>query len=142
LTSGSISVLDASVALKWVLPEKGREEALVILDAFEAGTVQLLAPHLFLEEIASALARRCRRKDLTADQAREAFAFIEKRKPFQPAAPALLAQALSLATRHQISLWDALYLALAIEYRCSLLTADRRMHTSITRHYPFVEMIG
>jgi predicted nucleic acid-binding protein len=138
----SLAVLDSSLALKWVLPETGREHALVILDAFESGSIQLMAPRLFLEEVASALSKRCRRKELTAHQAREAFAFLEKRRPLSPEPPVLITEALTLALQHQISLWDALYLALAIEYGCVLFTADKRFHTSASRHYPFVRLVA
>lgn len=42
-------VVDASVALKWFLPEPGHEAALAILDADDAGQ-PLLAPDWLLVE--------------------------------------------------------------------------------------------
>jgi len=35
--------------------------------------------------------------------------------------------ALDLALNNQMSLWDCVYLALAIEHDCPLITADRRL---------------
>jgi len=51
-------VVDASVALKWFLPESGNSEAETLLTAFLIGTVSLYAPDLLLIEAASALWRR------------------------------------------------------------------------------------
>jgi predicted nucleic acid-binding protein len=50
--------VDASVALKWFLPESGNSEAETLLTAFLIGTVSLYAPDLPLIEAASALWRR------------------------------------------------------------------------------------
>jgi predicted nucleic acid-binding protein len=138
----TVAVLDASVALKWALPEPGREQALGILDAYESGSLDLLAPRVFLEEVASALAKRCRRKELTPRQAQEAFRHLEQRKPLLMDRADHLEDALSLSIRHQLSLWDSLYLALAIARRSTLFTADQRLFRNAARHYPFVELIA
>jgi predicted nucleic acid-binding protein len=53
-----------------------------------------------------------------------------------------IAEALALALRHQISFWDSLYLALAINQRADLITADQRLYRSVSRHYPFVKLLG
>src|SRR5947207_3037347 len=37
-------VVDSSVVLKWVLPEAGRSKALALLDEYEAGQTDLIAP--------------------------------------------------------------------------------------------------
>ncbi|TAN22559.1 MAG: PIN domain-containing protein [Acidobacteria bacterium] len=50
--------------------------------------------------------------------------------------------AFRLALQRQISLWDAIYLALALERRCDLITADRRLYRTLAPHYPFVKMLG
>lgn len=41
-------VLDASVALKWVLPEANSDKALALRDAFDRQVDELIAPHFFL----------------------------------------------------------------------------------------------
>jgi predicted nucleic acid-binding protein len=136
----ALLVIDASVVIKWVLPEPGRLEALELLDAYEAGTVDLIAPRLLMEEVASALSKRCRSKELTAAQAQQAFRLVAFRQPAIPGETDLHA-ALSLSLAHQLSLWDSVYLALAIDQRCDLVTADRRLSRAVTRHYPFVRLL-
>ncbi len=51
-------MVDASVALKWFLPESGNSGADNLLKAFLGGTVDLYAPDLLLIEAASGLWRR------------------------------------------------------------------------------------
>lgn len=138
----TLAVVDASVALKWILPEPGRAAALAVLDTWEVGHLDLVAPRLFMEEIASALARRFRRGLLSGPEAHQALALMELRRPALRDDSNDLAEAFALALRHRISMWDSLYLALAIRLRCDLITADLRFQRAISRHYPFVRMIG
>ncbi|MGD9315617.1 MAG: type II toxin-antitoxin system VapC family toxin [Anaerolineae bacterium] len=51
-------VIDASVAVKWFLPEERSAEALLIRDAFIEGEYQLIAPDLMLSEFANVLWKR------------------------------------------------------------------------------------
>lgn len=48
-------VIDNSVVLKWVLPEPGRCKALALLDEYETGQTDLIAPRLLMEECARTL---------------------------------------------------------------------------------------
>jgi len=120
-------VLDCSVAAKWILPEPGRESALELLARYEAGEVSLIAPELLLAEFASLLAKRRRRKQLSAAQARQAFQLLARCSVRLFDVQSRLVHALDLALERNLSLWDCVYLALAIEHGCPLLTADRRL---------------
>ena len=57
-------VIDASVAVKWVVPEVGSEAAIVLLGR------ELWAPSLWLAEAANALLKKSRRGEITEDEAR------------------------------------------------------------------------
>jgi predicted nucleic acid-binding protein len=57
-------VIDASVAIKWVVPEVGGEAASDLLGR------ELWAPSLWLAEAASAPLEKARRGEITADEAR------------------------------------------------------------------------
>jgi predicted nucleic acid-binding protein len=102
----------------------------------------LIAPRVLTEEVASALAKQFRRKNLTAEQARRAFDLFETYRPDLLDPPGLAREAFGLSLQHGISAWDCLYLALASRYRCDLVTADRRLHRALTPHYPFVVLLG
>lgn len=142
MNDSRVCIVDASVVLKWVLPEDNRVFAAAILDDYEAERLHLFAPPTLVHEIASALARRQRRKLLTVTAAATAFEFLRARLPLPAGGEELVAKAMDLALRQDVSYWDALYLALAIEYRCDLVTADAGFHRSAVKHYPYAVLLG
>ncbi len=129
-------MVDCSVAAKWVLPEPHRVHALRLLEQHESGEITLIAPDLLLTEFASLLAKRTRRKQISDEQARKAFQLMERCALRLFDVHPRLRSALDLALKHQLSLWDSVYIALAIEYDCPLVTADRRL----VRH-PVVKLL-
>ena len=118
-------VVDASVAVKWVLHEIGSDAADALLD--HDG---LIAPSIWRAEVMNALLRRARMAEITAKEASERLSELENAPvasvPFEPH----LDRALKLATeiRHPIS--DCLYLALAVHHDTHVVTADRRFVTA------------
>jgi predicted nucleic acid-binding protein len=114
-------VVDASVALKWVLdePETGRALALI-------GAEPLLAPEFLDLECANVLARDVRRGLISAPNATEALASIAAVPMRRAALPAHVAAAHAIAVELQQSVYDSLYLALALAERAVLVTADGR----------------
>jgi predicted nucleic acid-binding protein len=135
-------VVDASVVIKWVLNEPGREEAAALLDGYEGGRIDLIAPRMLMTEVASALSKRCRRRELSVARAEQAFHLIEARRPLLSDEPDELRFAFSFSMNYQISVFDALYVCLAIVRRCDFVTADRRLYRSVARHYPFTRLLS
>jgi predicted nucleic acid-binding protein len=135
-------IVDASVAVKWVLIEPGSNQALALLQSFAADEVDLIAPRLIQEEVASALTKRFRRRQITRAQAENAFAEFLNHRPALLDTSGDVRRALTLSLEHQISLWDSVYLALAIRTRADLVTADERFYRAVSRHYPFVRLLG
>jgi predicted nucleic acid-binding protein len=127
-------VVDCSVAAKWLLPEPGRDAALAWFDRYAAGTVALIAPDLLLAEFASLLAKRSRRKQIAIEAATDAYGLLSQSAPRLFSTRPLLESALVLSLRRHLSLWDCVYLALAAEHACPLLTADRRLFRASTGH--------
>src|SRR4051794_40655015 len=54
----------------------------------------------------------------------------------------LVPLALDISLRYQLSLWDCIYLALADEHGCAVLTADRRLCRSTVGRHPSIELVG
>ena len=129
-------VLDASVAAKWVLPEPDGASAVRLFDRYAAGEISLIAPDLLLAEVASLLAKRHRRKQISAEQAREASGLMTDAAPKLFDTGLRLHRALDLSLRYRMSLRDCLYLALAIEHDCPFLTADRRLFRAGAARHP------
>jgi predicted nucleic acid-binding protein len=135
-------VVDASVALKWLVSEPGREAAVSLLSLYEADRIHLSAPSQIVDEVASALSKLSRRRKISAAQADYAFRSFDLYLPELVDDLGLVVAALSLSLEHKTSYWDCLYLALAIERKADLITADQRFYRSVARHYPFVRMLS
>ena len=135
-------VIDCSVAAKWILLEPGRALAMGLLERWRSGELTLIAPDLLLSEFASLLAKRSRRKELSEQQSKLAFQLMVRSSPILYDMRPRLPLALDLSLQHQLSLWDAVYLALAIEHNCSLITADSRLFRSGKKHHPAITLLA
>ena len=115
-------VVDASVALKWVVPEAGSEAA----QALRAEDAHLIAPTLAMAEIGNVLWKKSMRGEIARGEAvlalRLALSHFTEFVPLDDLREPALEMAIEL--RHPI--YDCFYLALAQRQRCALVTADRR----------------
>lgn len=118
------SVLDASVAVKWVLAEPNTDKALRLRDAHRLRQHELIAPDWLLLEVANVLGKAAARKTISIPEARQAYAQIVQDAPIWHPSMPLLDEAFSLALQHHRAVYDCLYLALAIRENCQLITAD------------------
>lgn len=122
-------VVDASVAIKWVLEEEGSVAARRLLDH-----ELLIAPDLLILECANVLWTAARRGRLTTERAATALAGI-RALPVQllPISDHVdSAQALAFALPHPVC--DCLYLAVALAQRNTLVTADGSFVEAVHRH--------
>lgn len=133
-----LAVIDCSVAVKWVLQEAGTDEAVRLLSMHRLGEISLIAPDLLLAEAASLLARKVRRKQLPRDHAVSAFGFIRRSTIQIFDALSLLESALSLSLHQYMSVWDSVYLALAVEKSCPFVTADQRLFRAGRGRHPTI----
>jgi predicted nucleic acid-binding protein len=113
-------VVDASIAVKWVVYEDGTEEA-VALRAFP-----LLAPDLIIPECANVLWKKVQRGNLPAEGARNAALALQGVNIELIPMQSLLGSAMEIALTLQHPAYDCFYLALARREGCPFVTADRR----------------
>ena len=132
----SAIVIDASVAVKWFLPEPQAHAARRVLK----GRRKLLAPDLIWAEVGNVLWKRCQRAELTHELAQRILRDFKQFPLETYAAKALLEPAWILATQYRISVYDGLYLALAIGRNCKLVTADHSLVDSI-KEKPFASVV-
>ena len=137
-------VLDANVAAKWVLPAENEllvEQALILLERYETGAVQLIVPDLFWSEIANLLWKAVQQKRLASSSAYEALTALRERRLPSHSSVALLDYALELAIAYEHSAYDCIYVALAASSETELITADRRLATVFGSRLP-VKWLG
>lgn len=134
-------VIDASVALKWYLPdEESGQKALDILDAHIADRVALHAPALLEFEMANALAMARRRARASAEDALKAMdGFAGLGMEFHSVSR-IFRKVLDYSDKHGISAYDAAYVALADDLGVNVVTADKRLFNS-TRKLRFVKLV-
>jgi predicted nucleic acid-binding protein len=124
----SVAVVDASVGLKWFVPEVHSAEARL----WRNGPDELHTLAFFFDlEIANVLWKKIRR----AEVARADADLILGQLPSlpvtrHPEAP-LLTSAFDLASRTQRTVYDCLYLALAVQLGGRMVTADQRLFNSL-----------
>jgi predicted nucleic acid-binding protein len=121
------AVVDASVVVRWIVPEKGAPEALALLER----SIDWLAPRLMLSEVTSALRRKVTAGELTAGLAAQGLDFvlgIVARGALRlHRDETVIRSALALSIAHQHKVPDCLYLALAEDTGAGLATADLRL---------------
>ena len=129
-------VVDASVAVKWFLPEIHFEAALRYFD----DDCERLAPDLLYVEFGNVIWKRARRTELSDDEAREALRSL-RLVPIEvhPAQP-FLETAYEVARALDRTVYDALYLVLASAHKCPMVTADRRFYEAVINS-PLAESI-
>src|SRR5712672_2275325 len=115
-------VIDASIAVKWVVEEEGTEEALIL-----RRRAKLVAPELLTAECANILWKKCQRDELSKDEAFLAAQLLQAADiEFLPTR-LLLEAATRIAVELDHPAHDCLYLALAIDNDCKFVTADERL---------------
>ena len=123
----SLYVVDSSVGAKWFFPEPHSDKALELLDDRH----ELHAPDLFLMEVDSVVCKRIRTREITVRIGREIRAAL-RRAPVRlhPSEP-LLEPAFELAVATRQSIYDCVFLALAVLLRGQMVTADRRFYSAL-----------
>jgi predicted nucleic acid-binding protein len=137
-------VVDASVALLWLLNDDLTLKARLLRRYCVENEVPMLAPPLFRPEVTSVIRRLLFVKRLTEPYAREA---LDRSLRFPvlitDAGDALQKRAFDIAIALQHSrAYDSQYIALAEFNQCELWTADRRLVNGSRRRFPSVRWLG
>lgn len=119
-----MSVLDASVVLKWFVDEADSVRALQLREEFYKGTREIVVPDLLLFEVANALRYN---PGFTAEEIKRAIRTLFD-MGLEVVAPtySLVAEAIELAKSLDVTCYDAVYLALAEQLGFEFVTADER----------------
>ena len=124
----SAIVVDASVGIKWFIPEVRSAEA----RQWRRTSIELHVPAFFFNvEVANILWKKVQRTELTRADGDQILGSLDAlpltRHPEGP----LLSAAFDLADKTKRTVYDCLYLALAVELAGQLVTADQRLYNSL-----------
>ncbi|MGO8991617.1 MAG: type II toxin-antitoxin system VapC family toxin [bacterium] len=120
-------MIDASVLIKFYVPEILSDRAERLLAKVEREEIGLLAPDLIYPEAGNTLWKKQRLKELTRFEVEEITdAILSLPLKIESSKP-LISLAVELATVYGITVCDALYISLTKVYETTWITADRKL---------------
>ena len=131
-------VLDCSVAFKFVVAEKDSEKANLLRDDFRAGIHELICPDIFSGELGHALTKAERKAQITVGAALRLWSKVMATPPRQIPSLAITYRAIEISSLTRVGVFDCLYVALAEQERCELVTADGRLVKTLQARFPFI----
>jgi len=133
-------IVDASVILRGFFPDRGGKlQVQALVRDYSLGTVELLAPSLLPYEVATALVKAVRTGCIMPQMAEEILDTFQELAI--PTAQPSLMLVLELARRHDCSVCEAAYLALAYERETQLITGDPELYNAVQEHLAWVVWI-
>jgi predicted nucleic acid-binding protein len=131
-------VVDASVAVKWLVTEHLSEAAVRLLNTRHA----LIAPELLFVEAGNALWAMSQRGDFSHRDLEQALDTLLLAPVTVPASLSeLLPAAIRLASDVAHPVYDCCYLALAVRNRAPVVTADERFLAAVRKHRHLTDMM-
>lgn len=119
----SVFIVDASVVIKWFVPEVHSDAARQLLQT----TDQYLAPDLLFPEVGNVIWKKVRRDELSPRQGRDLALDISKVAVETVPARSLFEDACDMAIATGLTVYDATYVALAARLETKMITADERL---------------
>jgi len=124
-----MSVLDASVVLKWFVAENESDKAEMLRTEYYLGNRDIIVPDLILYEIANALTYH---PEFSPPEINESIQTlfdmgIDIIAPTQM----LIAKAAEIASENNVTCYDAVYLALAEELQINFITVDAKFYNKL-----------
>ena len=119
----SLYVVDANVVAKWFVPERLSEEAVRLLDERH----ELASPDLLWPELGSVLWKKARAGQLTRQETARIVQALNRFPVTVFPSRLVLDGALEIALETGRSVYDSVYVALAVALECRLVTADERL---------------
>ena len=138
------AVVDASVAAKWCMPatrETLVQQAENLLVSYLSGEIEFFVPDLFWIELANVLWKAVSRNEIDSNRAERAYLKVwEMDIPTLPSSETV-SRALQLAVLNRRSVYESVYVALALACQAELITADERLANALAARFP-VKWLG
>ena len=134
-------VVDASVAGKWLFPgpsEPLQQEAVGLLRQLVDGQVSLIVPDFFWIEVANILCKATQTGRCTRSTAEMALSALRRHELTTLPVLPFIDSAFDKAMIYGRSVYDSIYLALALETGGKLVTADEKLLNAVGRRPPIL----
>jgi len=141
----NVVVVDASVALKWVIEEPDSDKAIALLNEWDESSTTMLAPSLLAYEVTNILYQNVRKDEISRTKAATALKdILSAGIEFDLSEDAELSlQALQFAFDFSLkAAYDPQYLALAEREDCELWTADTKLWRAVQKTFPRVRLLA
>ncbi|MBI4505254.1 MAG: type II toxin-antitoxin system VapC family toxin [Chloroflexi bacterium] len=131
-------VVDASVAVKWLLQDEDHaQSSLAVLQQFREDRIALLAPDHIRYEVLSAVRNAVVQQRVSSEAGRQAIRlFLALRLP-RVQSESVLLLGFEQSLRYGCGYYDGLYVGLAESSRCPLLHADDKLRRTLRGRCPF-----
>jgi predicted nucleic acid-binding protein len=142
--NNEVVVVDANIAIKWVLVETDSEIAKALLAEWKKKKVVIYVPTLLTYEVTNILYREVRAGKITSQTAQDGIKMIRRAvSPVYSRNSDLNLRAMDLAKHFGFpATYDTHYLALAERKDCPFWTADARMWKVVKDQLGWVHWIG
>jgi predicted nucleic acid-binding protein len=126
----SVFVVDASLVIKWFVPDGDSDAARRWLEAPN----DYVAPELLFPETGNTVWKKVRRGELSPDDGQQLVSDLSVIAVESVSVRGLLPDADALAQRTGITVYDATYLALAVRLETKVITGDDRFARRLADH--------
>jgi len=133
-------VLDTSVVVKWFFNEEGTDRAEAHLTELLQGSTRIQVPSSLFYELANVIWTK-RTEGFGEQQARRIWAELVSFPLFITDWSELLPEALAFAIRHEVAVYDAVFVVLAKQLSGDLVTADGVLRDKVAGDCPWVKML-
>ena len=131
--------VDASLVIKWLIPEEGTDQALLLYERWRNENRLLIAPSLIDYEIGSTLRKKVLRGAIKTEDLFAAFDFYKRSGLLLFHLTELVEQAVSAAAAlDQPTIYDIAYLLTAKQQKADYVTADKRFYEKAHSLFSFV----
>jgi predicted nucleic acid-binding protein len=125
-----VFVVDASLVVKWFVPEVHSVAARKWLDASH----DYIAPDLIFPEVGNALWKKVRKGELSPEETQRLVSDLSTVGVEAVSMRSLVPDAYALAVRTGITVYDATYLTLAVRLETQVVTGDERFARKLAEH--------
>lgn len=137
----SDTVVDSSVAAKWILPEPDSAQADRLIAEVALKGERLIVLDLAFVEVANAIWKRYYRGLATPDETRQFLDDLLHSPVGVESAVRLLKPALEIAVKYRRAVYDALFVALCQDLGLRGVTADEPLYAAVHADFPQIVLL-